>query len=81
MGTPPPPSIPLAEAEDAASYCVTVLPPPDGVGHDQCFPDYLVARCHARLLCFGNGWKIVDRVDPKIRKAAEAADLARRGHG
>lgn len=68
LAPPPQPSILLAEGEDGEGYCVTVLPPPTGPGHDRCFPDYLNARAYARLLRFGHGWTLIDRCDQ--RKAA-----------
>lgn len=75
---PDQPRILLAEAEDGPAYCVTVCPPPVGPGHDRCFDQYLAARAYARLLRFGNGWELVDRVDARTKQRAEAADLARR---
>ena len=66
--TPPEPTILLVEADDGPGFTVSVLPPPTGPGHDRHFDDYLYARAYARLLRFGNGWKLVDRCDQ--RKAA-----------
>ena len=74
----PQPSVLLAEAEDGPGFCVTVCPPPVGPGHDRCFDQYLAARAYARLLRFGNGWELVDRVDATTKKRADAADMARR---
>lgn len=64
-----PPKVLLAEAEDGDGFCVTVLPPQE-VGHDRCFEDYLFARAYARLLRFGHGWELVDRVDERTRRRA-----------
>jgi hypothetical protein len=77
LARPPEPAVLLAEHEDGDGFCVSVVPPPAGVGHDRCFGSYLDARAYARLLRFGNGWEIVDRVDPKTRKAAEEAEQRR----
>lgn len=68
MLAPPQPSILLAEAEDGPGFNVSVLPPPVGVGHDRQFDCYLRARAYARLLRFGNGWKLVDRCDRKVAR-------------
>jgi hypothetical protein len=78
MTTPQNPKILLAENVEGDGFCVSLLPPPVGPGHDRCFANYLGARAYARLLKFGNGWELIDRVDTKTRKAAEEADLARR---
>lgn len=80
LAPPREPQILLAEHQEGEGFCVEVIPPPAGPGHDRCFPDYLSARAYARLLRLGHGWHIVDRCDPKVRKAAEDADQARR-HG
>jgi hypothetical protein len=74
---PPQPSVVLAEIAEGDGFCVEVIPPPAGPGHDRCFSSYLDARAYARLLRFGNGWEIVDRVDPKTRKAADEAEQRR----
>lgn len=68
LAPPPQASILLAECDGEPGYCVTVLPPPTGPGHDRCFADYLDARAYARLLRFGNGWKLVDRCDRKVAR-------------
>lgn len=78
LAPPPQPKILLAEGQDSEGFCVTVVPPPAGPGHDRCFPDYLAARAYGRLLRFGHGWHLVDRVDDRVKRAAEAADQARR---
>ena len=65
-----PTSVLLAEAVDGEGYSVTVIPTPDGPGHDRDFADYLAARTYARLLRFGHGWPLVDRVDERTRRAA-----------
>jgi hypothetical protein len=78
LAPPPQPRVLLAEADEGPGYCVTVIPPPAGPGHDKCFTSYLHARAYARLLRFGHGWLVVDRVDAETRKAAEEADQARR---
>ena len=80
LAPPPQPKILLAEGEDGEGFCVTVIPPPAGVGHDRCFAEYLGARAYARLLRFGSAWELVDRVDPATRRRAELADQAKR-HG
>lgn len=77
LAPPKQPSILLAEAEDGPGYCVTVIPPPTGVGHDQCFPGYISARTYARSLRWSHGWKLVDRVDAKAKRAAEQAEELR----
>jgi hypothetical protein len=77
LAPPPQPQVLLAEGDDGEGYCVTVCPPPTGPGHDQCFRDYISARTHARLLRWRHGWKLVDRVDARVRKAAEEAETAR----
>lgn len=77
LAPPPQPKILLAENEEGDGFCVTVCPPPAGPGHDQCFPDYISARTYARLLRFGHSWELVDRVDPKVRAAAEEAEQRR----
>lgn len=69
LAPPPQPKVLLAEADDGPGYCVTVLPAQE-IGHDRCFPDYLSARAYARLLRFGHGWLLVDRVDERTRRAA-----------
>jgi len=82
LAPPRQPDILLAEAEGEPGFCVTVAPP-DGPGHDQCFAGYIEARTYARRLRFANGWKLVDRVNARTRKAAEEAEdrrvEARRG--
>jgi len=65
LAPPQQPSILLAEGEDGEGYCVTVLPPPTGPGHDRCFTDYLAARASARLIRMEFGWQLVDRCDRK----------------
>ena len=65
---PPHPKVLLAESEDGPGYSVTVLPP-QAIGHDRCFDDYLNARAYARLLRFGHGWQLVDRCDERVKKA------------
>jgi hypothetical protein len=77
LAPPPQPSVLLAERDDGSGFCVEVIPPPAGPGHDRCFDSYLHARAYARLLRLGHGWVIVDRVDPKTRKAAEEAEQRR----
>jgi hypothetical protein len=74
------PKILLAEAEEGEGFCVTVIPP-QPIGHDQCFDDYLRARAYARVLRLGNGWELFDRVDDKTRRSAEKADQERRERG
>ena len=71
MMPPPLPKVLLAEADDGDGFCVTVSPPQE-VGHDRCFDDYLNARAYARLLRFGHGWLLVDRVDERTRRKAIA---------
>ena len=66
-----PPQVLLAEADDGHGYCVIVSPPQE-VGHDRCFDNYLRARAYARLLRFGHGWLLVDRVDERTRRKAIA---------
>ncbi len=68
LAPPKPPKILLAEADDGPGYCVTILPPQQ-VGHNRCFPDYLNARAYARLLRFGHGWQLVDRCDARTKAA------------
>ena len=70
LAPPPQPKVLLAEAEDGPGFCVSVIPPPTGPGHDRCFDDYLNARAYARLLRFGHNWKLVDRVDERTRRKA-----------
>jgi hypothetical protein len=72
LAPPVPPKILLAEADEGDGYCVTILPPPTGPGHDRCFDHYLAARAYARLLRFGHGWLLVDRVDERTRRKAGA---------
>jgi len=83
LAPPRQPDILLAEADGEPGFCVTVVPPPAGPGHDQCFVTYIEARTYARRLRFANGWRLVDRVDARTRKAAEEAEdrrvEARRG--
>lgn len=69
LAPPVPPKILLAEGENGDGFCVTVSPP-QPVGHDQCFADYLRARAYARLLRFGHGWLLVDRVEERTRRKA-----------
>jgi hypothetical protein len=71
------PQVLLAENEEGDDFCVSVLPPPANVGHDQCFPDYISARTYARHLRFANGWHLIDRVDPHTRRATEEAEERR----
>lgn len=77
LAPPPQPSILLAEGEDGQGYCVTVLPPPKGPGHDRCFNGYIAARTYARMLRWSNGWQLVDRVDPKTKRVAEERERER----
>ena len=84
LAPPKEPAVLLAEHEDGDGYCVSVVPPPAGVGHDRCFDSYLDARAYGRLLRLGHGWELVDRVDPHLRNAAEEAERRRleaRGRG
>ena len=69
------PQVLLAEAEDGG-FAVIVCPTQD-IGHDQVFATYIGARTHARRLRFAFGWKLVDRVDAKTRRAAEEAEERR----
>lgn len=69
LAPPTPPQILLAENDNGEGFCVTVLPP-QPVGHDRCFAAYLDARAYARLLKFGHGWAIVDRVDAGTKASA-----------
>lgn len=70
------PQVLLAEAEDGPGFSVIVCPPTD-IGHDAEFPDYIAARTYARWLRWAHGWKLIDRVDLKTRKAAEQVELLR----
>jgi hypothetical protein len=74
LAPPPQPSVLLAENDEGDGFCVTVCPPPAGPGHDQCFPEYITARTYARRIRFANGWRLVDRVDSRVRAKAEEAE-------
>lgn len=78
LAPPRQPDILLAEADDGPGFCVTVVPPPTGPGHDRCFAGYIEARTYARSLRWaGIGQKLIDRVDARTRKAAEEAEELR----
>ena len=64
----PQPSILLAEDGDLVA--VTILPSPQGPGHDKAFDDYLRARAYARLVRLQFGWRIVDRCDSRTKLKA-----------
>lgn len=72
-----PPKVLLTEADEGPGFCVSVLPPPTGPGHDQCFQSYIGARTYARMLRWSNGWQLVDRVDPKTKRVAEERERER----
>jgi hypothetical protein len=77
LAPPRQPDILLAESEDGYGFAVTVVPPPTGPGHDRDFSGYIDARTYARGLRWANGWKLVDRVDARTRKAAEETERLR----
>ena len=70
LAPPPQPSTLLVESEDGPGVAVTIVPPPQSVGHDRLMVSYGHARAYARLLWMQFGWRIVDRCDAKTKLVA-----------
>lgn len=50
----------LAPDPDGFSIGVTVVPPPQGVGHDRAFPSHDQAKAYSTLLAGATGWPVMD---------------------
>ena len=66
----PPAQPAILVAEEGDQVAVTIIPPPQGIGHDRVFDNYLAAMAYARLIRLEFGWRITDRCDGKTKLRA-----------